>query len=136
MAAPMPIASYGNNSQVAQDVRAKLLPEFDIVHIAVNLEAAEAELPLVAAGELDAVPASGLGTNATLPVAERKAPKAIIFGGGIPEDEVTKVTTAVQAKAPGAKFVRVTREDFENLGLQTPNPEAIVKILKEKLSSI
>jgi len=29
MASPIPIASFGNNSQVAQDIRLKLLPEYD-----------------------------------------------------------------------------------------------------------
>ncbi len=29
MATPVPICSYGNNSQVAQGVRSQLLPEFD-----------------------------------------------------------------------------------------------------------
>lgn len=29
MAGPIPIASYGNNSEVAQAVRASLLPDYD-----------------------------------------------------------------------------------------------------------
>jgi len=32
MASPVPVASYGNNSTVAQEVRSQLLPEYDGAH--------------------------------------------------------------------------------------------------------
>ncbi len=155
MASPIPVASFGNNSDVAQGVRAKLLPEYDgssllrfpelwapsntsflVVHIALSLEAALAELPVVSSGELETAPSSGLGSNAGAPVAERKAPKAIIFGAGIPEEDVARVIEAVNAKAPGVKPIQVTKEDVQGAGADKPNPEIIVKILKDKLAGI
>ncbi|KAK3321933.1 hypothetical protein B0H66DRAFT_638444 [Apodospora peruviana] len=130
----IPIASFGNNSQVAQDIRSRLLPEYDITHICLNVEAAEAELPQIFAGQLETEPSSGLGSNAGVPVAERKVPRALIFGGGIPEDQVKAISEAVLAKAPGAKPIHVTRQEILNAGAQGPNPEIITKVLKAKLA--
>ncbi len=77
-----------------------------------------------------------MGTNASLPEGERKVPRAIIFGGGIPEEEIARVTQAVQARAPGIKPIRISRQEILDAGVQGPNPEVIVKILKTKLAAI
>ncbi len=106
------------------------------MHIALTLETAVAELPLVSAGELAAEPASGLGSNAGAPLSERKVPTAIIFGAGIPEADIARVMEAVQAKAPGVKPIQVSRDDVLGAGADKPNPEIIVKILKEKLAGL
>jgi hypothetical protein len=63
-------------------------------------------------------------------------PRAIIFGAGIPDEEVERVAAAVRAKAPGVKPIRVTKEDVHASGASGPNPDVIVKILREKLSAI
>ena len=107
-----------------------------MTHICLTLETAESELPVVCSGNLTTAPSSGLGTNATVPEGERKVPRAIIFGGGIPEEEITRVTEAVRAKAPDVKPIQVTRQDVLDAGAQGPNPEIIVKILREKLANI
>ncbi len=108
-----------------------------VTHICVSLEAAEAELPAICAGELATEPSSGLGSNAGLDVASRKVPRAIIFGGGIPDEEAERITKAVQARAPGVKPIRVLRDEVVAAGgTAGPDPEIIVKLLKEKLSSI
>ena len=98
-----------------------------MAHICLSLEAAEAELPAVCAGELGAAASSGLGSNAALPEAERRVPRAIVFGAGVPDEEVARVTDAVRARAPGVAPVRVTRQDVLDTGAQAPNPEIIVK---------
>lgn len=152
MASPIPIASFGNNSQVAQDIRLKLLPEYDskslsipslntkdkptkptVTHICLELEAAQIELPKLFAGDLETNPTSGLGSNADLPTADRKIPRALIFGGGVPEEHVKLITEAVLAKAPDAKPIHITRQQVLNAGGQGPNPEVIAKVLKAKL---
>ncbi|OAA56526.1 hypothetical protein SPI_07533 [Niveomyces insectorum RCEF 264] len=136
MASPIPICSYGNNSQAAQGVRAKLLPDYDVAHICLSLGAAESELPALCAGELTTEPSSGLGSNAGLPAADRKVPRAIVFGGGVPDDEVDRVTKAVQARAPGIKPIRIQRQEVLAAGAEGPNPDVIAKLLKEKLAAI
>ncbi len=88
------------------------------------------------AGELGTEASSGLGSNAALDVGARKVPRSIIFGGGIPEDEIERVTQAVRARNPDVKPVQVTRQDVLDAGAQGPNPDIIVKILREKLANI
>ncbi|KAK3384933.1 hypothetical protein B0H63DRAFT_173807 [Podospora didyma] len=136
MVAPIPIASFGNNTQVAQDIRARLLPEYDIAHICLSLEAAETELPAICGGNLDTEPSSGLGSNASLPVGERKVPRAIIFGGGIPDDQVRLIREAVLAKAPEVKPIHLTRQDILNAGGNGPDPEIIGRLLRQKLAEL
>lgn len=68
-----------------------------------------------------------------VPAAERKVPQALIFGGGVPEDQVKAITEAVLAKAPGAKPIHITRQQVLNAGGQGPNPDIIAKVLKAKL---
>ncbi|KAK4213154.1 hypothetical protein QBC37DRAFT_180784 [Rhypophila decipiens] len=133
MASPIPIASFGNNSQVAQDIRSKLLPEYDITHICLTLDAAQSELPALFAGALETAPSSGLGSNANLPPTQRKIPQALIFGGGVPEEQVKSITEAVLAKAPSAKPIHITREQIVNAGGSGPNPDIIARVLKAKL---
>ncbi|KAM7192153.1 hypothetical protein V8F20_008988 [Naviculisporaceae sp. PSN 640] len=133
MASPIPIASFGNNSQVAQDIRNKLLPEYDITHICLTLESATTELPLLFAGEVTTEPSSGLGSNVGIPAEQRKVPQALIFGGGVPEEHVKAVTEAVLAKAPSAKPIHITREQVVSAGGQGPNADVIAKVLKAKL---
>ncbi|KAK0712872.1 hypothetical protein B0T26DRAFT_677280 [Lasiosphaeria miniovina] len=136
MAAPIPVASFGNNSKVAQDIRARLLPEYDLAHICLDLETAQAELPLICAGNLETEPSSGLGSNAGVPATERKVPRAIIFGGGIPTDEIQRVHDAVQAKAPEVKQIHLTRQDILDAGATGPDPEVIGRLLRQKLAEL
>ncbi|KAK3320126.1 hypothetical protein B0T19DRAFT_468334 [Cercophora scortea] len=135
MAASIPIASFGNNSQVAQDIRTKLQPEYDVVHICLTLEAALAELPLIFSGALDTDPSSKLGSNAETAVADRKVPLALIFGGGLPEDQIKAVKEAVLAKAPNAKPIVITRQDIFDAGGKGPDPDLICRLLREKLAA-
>lgn len=104
-----------------------------VTHICLELEAAQTELPKLFAGDLETTPSSGLGSNADLPAAERKVPRALIFGGGVPEEQIKLITDAVLAKAPNAKVVHITRQQVLNAGGQGPNPEIIAKVLKAKL---
>ena len=126
---PAPIASYGNNANIGGGVREALLPEYEIVHGATDLPSALAELPALAGGDLSIKPSSGLGTNAT--AATPQAPKAIIIGGGVPEDEFEQIKTAIT----GVPVIRVTREDVAAAGGTGPDPALIAKLFKDKLTA-
>ena len=158
MSAPVPVASVGQNPQVAQHVRDKLLPEYEgelipfpshsrtssptldqppkVVHVSIGFESALAELPLITSGDVDLTAASGLGSNAALAPAERKIPKHIILGAGISDDDAQALTETVLAKAPDVKFARVTRQDMLERGATQPNPDLIAQVLKEKLAQL
>ncbi|KAK0625494.1 hypothetical protein B0T17DRAFT_508480 [Bombardia bombarda] len=125
---------FGSNSQVVQDIRAILLPTYDIAHICLNVEAAEAELPLICSGVLETNQSSGLGSNAGLPPLERRVPQAVIFGGGLPDDLVDRVKAAVLSKAPDVKPIQISREEIFAAGATGPDPEVIARLLRAKLA--
>jgi hypothetical protein len=107
-----------------------------VVHVSLNAEAALSELPAIASGNLDTPPASGLGTNTSADPGARKAPKAIIFAGNLPEADIKGVQDAVSAVAPAVKFILITKEDIVGAGVAgPPNPKVIAQILKDKLTA-
>ncbi|KAK4124376.1 hypothetical protein N657DRAFT_644599 [Parathielavia appendiculata] len=138
MSNPIPYATLGRDGQVAAKLHTLLMPEYELVHACLNLEQARAELPNVCSGVLDTSIASKIGTNVDRPVAERKTPKALVFGGGIPDQEVDAVMAALKEKQPPAevKVVRVTREDILATGAPGPSPEAIAQVLRQKLGAL
>ncbi|KAK4236883.1 hypothetical protein C8A03DRAFT_35194 [Achaetomium macrosporum] len=130
------VASLGANPEVAKEIQNLLLPDYDVVHMCIDSTTASTELPALCSGNTDTAPASGLGSNAGKPAAERKVPKAVIFGGGVTDEQAQAVSQAVSAVAPQIKTVRVTREDIMAAGATGPNPEVIVKVLREKLGAL
>ena len=101
-----------------------------------DITSAVAELPALCAGDLSTTPSSGLGTNATVDASQRRAPKAIIIGGGVPAEEVAQLKAAVAAAAPDVATVVVNRSDILAAGGSGPDPELIAQLLKEKLSAL
>jgi hypothetical protein len=133
----IPIAAYGRHAPVAEGVRQKLLPEYDVVHTCLDLESAENELPAVFGGALETSAASGLGTNAERDPSARLAPKILFFGAGIPAEEIEQVSGAVSAKAPGTYFVHISPDDIKAAGGQgPPDLDIISKVLKEKFGKL
>ncbi|KXX74900.1 Matrilin-4 [Madurella mycetomatis] len=132
----IPIASVGANRDVAEAIRNLLLPEYDVTHTCLDIGTALSELPAICSGQLETEISSGLGTNVERPISERLPPRAIVFGGGVPDDQVVAVTGVVHATAPNVKTVRVTREDIASAGADGPNPEVITEVLRKKLSEI
>lgn len=108
------------------------------MHTCLELSAAEAELPLLCSGELSATASSGLGSNAQLPVPERRIPKAVFFGGGIPEEEMERVKKLVSEKAgsDAVRFLRVTRDEVLATGATGPNPDIIARLYREKVADL
>ena len=106
------------------------------MHCCLDFSAAEKELPAICSGDLETNPASGLGTNASIPPAERKVPKAIFFGGGFTDDEFEKLSAAVKARSPDVHFVKVQKRDVLAAGSFGPNPETIAKIYRKKMAAL
>ncbi|KAK3348244.1 hypothetical protein B0H65DRAFT_423967 [Neurospora tetraspora] len=134
----IPVASFGNNAAVAQAIREKLLPEYDVVHTTLTLSTSLSELPALCNGTFSqGTPSSNLGSNATASTpADLKVPKAIIFGGGVSPSDAEQVKEAVLAQNPDLKFVRLTREDMVAAGAEGPDPEVIGRLLKERLAEV
>lgn len=107
-----------------------------VVHGCYDVASAEAELPLICAGQLDTPCQSGKGSNVDRPAGERRVPEIIYFGGVVSDEEVEKLTAAIQEKAPNARFVRIKREDVIAAGAPGPVPEVIAQIFRAKVASL
>ncbi|OIW29458.1 hypothetical protein CONLIGDRAFT_680307 [Coniochaeta ligniaria NRRL 30616] len=140
MATPTPVATYGRDAKIAEAIRQKLLPDIDVVHICLDLPSASTELPALCAGDLSALPSSGLGSNAGRPQPERRVPVAVFFGGGIPEAEMERVQRLVGDKggddAVKVRFLRITREEVLAAGAAGPDPEVIARLYRSKVAGL
>ncbi|KAK0735408.1 hypothetical protein B0T21DRAFT_384269 [Apiosordaria backusii] len=133
---PIPVATFGKDPKIAEQVREKLLPDIEVVHCALNLSAALAELPALCSGALETTPSSGLGTNTAAETSQRKVPQAIFFGGGFTDDEFEQISAAVHAKNPGVHMIKVQKRDVLAAGSIGPNPDTIAKIYRKKLAAL
>jgi hypothetical protein len=95
-----------------------------------------AELPAVFAGDSAVESSSGLGSNVERAAGDRLTPKILFFGAGIGPDDVAKVSAAIAATAPDAKFVLVKPEEIQAAGGQGPDLDVISKVLKEKFAAV
>ncbi|KAL1843448.1 hypothetical protein VTJ49DRAFT_1558 [Mycothermus thermophilus] len=151
-ASSIPVATLGARPEVASAIRTLLEPEYDLVHICTNPQTATAELPPLCAGNLSNPETSGLGSNSSRPVSERRVPRAIIFGGAVDDVTLEGVMGAVReaVAAAGEKkeaegeegkkevpvVVRVTRADILAQGVDVPNPEVITKVIMGKCEEL
>nr|CDP25383.1 Putative protein of unknown function [Podospora anserina S mat+] len=134
---PIPVATFGKDPKVAEQVREKLLPDIEVVHCSLTLDSALAELPALCSGDTSVSPSSGLGTNAgASDSSSRKVPQAIFFGGGFTDDEYEQIVAAVQARAPGIHMVKVQKRDVLAAGSFGPNPDTIAKIYRKKMAAL
>ncbi|KAK4040215.1 hypothetical protein C8A01DRAFT_46453 [Parachaetomium inaequale] len=109
-ATPIPVAIFGKDPKIARSVCEKLLPDFEPIHVCLDLPTALRELPpLFAASSTNSTspppPASGLGTNAyTLDPAKHRAkvPQAVFFGGKFSDDEYHAIVDAVKRAVAAA----------------------------------
>ncbi|OAA58488.1 hypothetical protein SPI_06561 [Niveomyces insectorum RCEF 264] len=134
MATPVPVASLGRDAKVSEAVRERLLPDYDVVHTCLDLSAAEVELPALFAGDLTIANAAGLGSNVSKPAGERAVPKIVLFGGDIPDDEVSRVTAAIRARTPSIRSIKVSKLDVLKAGGLGPNPDVIAKVYRKKIA--
>lgn len=128
-----PVAVFGQNPQVATAVAENMKPECDTVHICIALKDALAELPVLFAGEA-VTPASKLGTN--VGAETQQTPKYLIFGAGLPAEEVKQVSDAVKAKSEAAKFIQVNKSEIVAAGGSGPDPKVVGHVLKAKIAEM
>lgn len=81
------------------------------------MEAAISEIPRVLRGEA-VVPASGAGSNTTVPADERRVPKAVIVGGAFTPEEFEVVRKADVKSVPWMK-VELSKVPVD---MRPPNP--------------
>lgn len=156
MASSVPLAVLGRDAKISERVKELILPEYDgkqkeskesrrrnhltrlpVVHTCIDMADAETEFPLICAGQLEAAPKSGLGSNAGRPVGERRTPTVVYFGGGVSDQDVEKLSALVREKAPDIRFLRVTREEVIAAGAAAgPDAGVIAKIMREKMASL
>jgi len=126
-----------------------------VVHVCLDKEAALNELPALCSGDLNAPLASGIGTNAS--ASSKQAPRAVILGGRLADEDFDEITSAINNKAPSVRVVRITRDDMVKAGIPVPPPgqgppsgpppggpppggfpnaEVINKLMKDKLEGI
>ncbi|KAF1812315.1 hypothetical protein P152DRAFT_482343 [Eremomyces bilateralis CBS 781.70] len=132
----IPVVTYGRRAEIATAIQKLLLPEYDVVHIILDLPTALHEIPLILTLTPPS-PASTLGTNAARAAANEplRTPKAVIFGGGIPDEEVAQVKAAVSEEQRGeVLWVNLTMEDYARQGVQQgPSPPVANVLVREKL---
>ena len=109
-------------------------PNLSVVHVSLNQEDALAELPALCSGDTSAPQASGIGSNAKVDAGARQVPKAVVFAGSLPPDQIKQVQDAIAAVAPEVKAITITKDDVNASG-GPPDPAVIAKILKEKLQA-
>ncbi|KAL2264160.1 hypothetical protein VTK26DRAFT_1278 [Humicola hyalothermophila] len=145
----IPIATYGGNETVAKELSKLLLPEYDVVHVCLKLSHALAELPSLCNRDVNVAAASPLGSNQARrddDILGRRVPVAVVFGGGVADDEYEAVAAAIEARlkeeagrGDGAqqpvKMVRVTRADVLAAGGTGPEPGVVARVVRSKLQA-
>jgi hypothetical protein len=65
-------------------------------------------------------------------------PKAVFFGGGVPEEEFERVKRLVSERVGSDKvrFLRVTRDEVLAAGATGPNPDVIARLYREKVAGL
>ena len=111
------------------------------MHTTLTLPSTTSELPALLSGDLSITPSSGLGTNASRPEAERVIPRAVFFGGGVPDDEVQRVQRVITERLGGetegkVAFLQVTREEVLALGASGPEPGVIAQVYRKKVAGL
>ncbi|KAG7289397.1 hypothetical protein NEMBOFW57_005768 [Staphylotrichum longicolle] len=106
-ATTIPVAVFGKDPKIARSVCEKLLPDFDAVHVCLDLPTALAELPALfsiptttTTTSLLAPAACPLGSNAAR--ARPVVPQAVFFGGKFSDAEYRAIVDAVSSAAATA----------------------------------
>ncbi len=58
----------------------------------------------------------------------------MLFGGDISDDDVSRVTAAIHARAPGVRSIKVSKLDVLKAGGLGPNPDVIAKVYRKKIA--
>ncbi|KAJ4366952.1 hypothetical protein N0V83_007482 [Neocucurbitaria cava] len=92
---PMPIIVCGRNPNIAKNVRKGLLPEYDVIHVAIGLDAAISDIPLLFSGKT--VPSNNNSDNLGSQNYAKK-PVAVAVGGGFDDEMFEQMKAATEGK--------------------------------------
>ncbi|KAF2738613.1 hypothetical protein EJ04DRAFT_560616 [Polyplosphaeria fusca] len=121
-----PVVVCGRNPKVSEAVRANLVPEYEVIHILMSLEAAQADIPDLLSGKAPADPASNKGSqNYT------STPVAVCIGGGYDDNAFDSMRKA----STGLAGVPWLRPDKSRLAEMPPrnDPEGYGKATAERI---
>lgn len=111
--APLPIVVCGKHPSIAASVRKGLLPEYDVIHVVLSVEAGISDIPLLLSSQAPRNSSSNLGSqNYTKP------PVAIALGGGFDSEMFEKMKNACD-NAPSSPWLRTDTSK----GPGPPGPE-------------
>ncbi|KAF3926041.1 hypothetical protein ABW20_dc0108679 [Dactylellina cionopaga] len=96
----IPIFTAGRSTDVGKTVQERLLPDYDVVHLSLSVEAVKEELPRILRGE-HVLPSSGLGSNKDRPVNAQRFPKLLAVGGGFTPEEYEDMKNTIDLTAGG-----------------------------------
>lgn len=101
-----------------------------MVHLCTDFAAALAEIPAILKGDLSVLPATNAGSNVSRPQQDRRKPKAVAFGGGIPDEEIEQIKEATGTDVHVA-WVRIKMQDVQAMG--GPDPEKLAQQVRKLL---
>ncbi|KAK3294629.1 uncharacterized protein B0H64DRAFT_375398 [Chaetomium fimeti] len=112
MSTPIPIAFVNKHSLLARFIRDELLPDFDVVKTCHDLT--DAGMDLRRCCDDPQAPSShqGVGSNEEVDLKDRKAPRAVVIGLGLDEQETTTLQDMIERAVSGLVVVRV-KVDYE-----------------------
>ncbi|KAL2111275.1 hypothetical protein VUR80DRAFT_10342 [Thermomyces stellatus] len=131
--APIPIALYAVQLDMARKVQEALLPEYDVVHVVLTLKATEDELRPLMAGDTSVEPSSEVGSNATRAAGERLIPRVLVFSASVPDADVQAAVRA--AKVPAGAYAQPDASEVRAQG-SGKDPAAYARVLKTKLTGM
>ncbi|CAO2649429.1 Nn.00g068140.m01.CDS01 [Neocucurbitaria sp. VM-36] len=119
---PIPVIVCGKNPNIAKKVREGLLPEYDVIHIILSLEAGLSDIPLLLSGKTPKDTAGNLGSQNY-----DERPVAVAVGGGFNDemfdqmkDAAKEVQSAVWVRADLSKVAAMPAlSDVEAFGAAT-----------------
>jgi hypothetical protein len=131
----VPVLSYGRNMYMTIGVAQKLGPDYDVVHACLSYESAMEEIPALLAGDLSILPSSGFGSNLEREESERRMPRAVFCGAGVPQEEVDELRKVVAKVEGGGKDVIWIKVDGSKgiPGGGPPPPDVVVGYVRELL---
>jgi hypothetical protein len=114
--------------------RPELLNKFThaVVNICLDAETAERMLPGECAGQFNFETTHGSNTN--MPSDQKKAPRAIILAANVSDGDEKKLAKLIHEMSPSVPVLKATKFDVIKAGGIGPDPVAIAKVFRKKLS--
>ncbi|KAF1349531.1 hypothetical protein BDV97DRAFT_170233 [Delphinella strobiligena] len=128
----IPILTYGKEASNSKQLSELLAPEYDVVHCCLlSDKSGVTEIPAVLGGEA-ITPVSNIGSNVDRPSHERRIPRAVVFGGAIPEEHTNAIKDAARkagVKEGGVSWLAVRGDPSRG----SPSADVIASKIRELL---